>query len=221
MDSQRMEKRRRNRRTRINKLLITFCLLGAVATTGFTMDHGRTEHGGMGHEEMPAMKPLTGHSLYHLDAVWTDHRGDSFALERFRGRPVIVTMIFTRCFGSCPVLMQDARRLYNALPPDAREETALLAITLDHEYDTPEVLRSYAGYRHYNDPTWHFLHGDRGQIREIATALGIQYSFRDNGMIAHTDRIVTLDREGRIVDTLDGIMQPVQNAAQSLLAAIE
>ncbi len=221
-------------------LLTVVVLIVAVAATGVAMDHdgmdaGRRDDramdsgamdggggmpGGMVHEKLPAMDPLTGYSLYHLDAVWTDHRGDSFPLAHFRGRPVIVTMIFTRCVGSCPVLMQDARRLYNELPPELREETALLGITFDHEYDTPEVLRSYAEYRHYNDPNWHFLHGDRGQIREIATALGIQYSFRDNGMIAHTDRIVVLDREGQIVDTLDGILQPVQAAAQALTAAV-
>lgn len=200
-------------------VLTLLTLIAPAAAPVVAMDHGMM-HEGSAHESLSAMEAISGHSLYHLDALWTDHRGDTFPLVDFRGRPVIVTMVFSRCMGSCPVLMQDARRLYNELPADLRRETALLAITFDHEYDTPDVLRAYAEYRHYTDPNWHFLHGNRGQIREIATALGIQYSFRDNGMIAHTDRIVVLDREGTIVDTLDGIMQPVKPIADSLHAAV-
>lgn len=177
--------------------------------------------GDMGHESLAADAPLSGHSVYHLDATWTDHRSDRFPLERFRGRPVILTMLYTRCFGTCPVLMQDARRVYDSLPDEVQQQTALVAVTFDHEYDTPDVLFEYAVYRHYNRPNWHFLHGGRSQVRELATALGVRYSFRDNGTIAHTDRIVALDGDGLVVATLDGILQPVGPMTEALKAAVK
>ena len=158
-------------------------------------------------------------SVYHVAANWTDHRGDRLELATLRGRPVIMTMIYAACIGTCPVLMVDVRRLYDSLPADVRDDVVVIAASFDHENDTPEVLAEYAHFRRYNRPGWHFLHGDRAAVRELATVLGIRYSHRADGVIAHTDRIVVLDREGRIIANVDGIMQPVEAAADALIAA--
>ena len=158
-------------------------------------------------------------SVYHLASTWTDHRGERLELAAFHGRPVIVTMIYAACIGTCPVLMVDVRRLYDSLPADVREDVVVLAASFDHENDTPEVLAEYAHFRRYNRSGWHFLHGDRAAVRELATVLGIRYSHRADGVIAHTDRIVVLDRDGRIIANVDGIMQPVEAAADALIAA--
>ena len=45
-----------------------------------------------------------GESLFHLDAVWEDHRGGTLSLADLRGHPVVLVMFYGNCTTACPIL---------------------------------------------------------------------------------------------------------------------
>ena len=97
-----------------------------------------------------------------------DHRGDVVRLSDFQGQAVALTFIFTNCPDVCPLIVNRMRLAYESLPEDVQENVALLAITVDPERDTPEVMREYSETRGVADiPTWHALTADRESLEPL------------------------------------------------------
>lgn len=168
---------------------------------------------------LPSDVPLPGASLYHLDAEWTDHRGDALRLEDLRGGPVIVTMIYASCETACPILVGDVQRLYEALPDEARAKTRVLVVSFDHERDAPERLARYVVSTGAEHPAWRFAVGDAHATRALAALLGVRYRPAGDGMFSHTNLISVLDAGGVVVHSVEGLGRPVQPAVQSIVAA--
>jgi protein SCO1/2 len=83
-------------------------------------------------------------------------------------KPVALNFIFTTCTTICPVMTATFSRLQDALGEDA-DTLRMVSISLDPEYDTPKVLRSYAEkFRVGGD--WHFLTGDSEDIDSVLRA---------------------------------------------------
>ena len=103
----------------------------------------------------PAEKLAPGAPL--PDFALTDQNGRTLRLADLRGKVVAIDFIYTRCPlpDVCPRLSANfamlQRRFGNAV--------TLLSITVDPDFDTPEVLRDYAR-RWTAGPDWHFLTGD-------------------------------------------------------------
>ncbi|WP_440999277.1 SCO family protein [Fodinibius sp. SL11] len=149
------------------------------------------------------------HSLYHLDAKWTDHRGDTVTLDDFKGKPVIVVMFYGNCTDVCPILIQDTWRLYSSIDKSVQKDVNVLAVSFDTENDTPEVLNEYAKYEQLDIPGWHFMTADDADVRTLAMMLGVQYSKKSDGHFAHSNLVTVLDEKGRIAHRVEGLNQPM------------
>lgn len=159
------------------------------------------------------------HSLYHLDAEWTDHRNENLVLTDFKGEPVIVVMFYGNCTDVCPILIQDAWRLYSSIEESIRKKVKVLAVSFDTENDTPKVLNEYARYEQLDIPGWYFMTADRADVRTLATMLGVQYSKKSSGHFAHSNLVTVLDQEGRIAHRVEGLNQPM-NEAKAIIESI-
>src|SRR6185437_14622722 len=80
----------------------------------------------------------------------TSQNGESISLNTFQGQPVILTFVFTRCPlpNFCPRMSSNFEELETAIGTGsgALAKARLLSITLDPEFDTPQVLKSYGAY---------------------------------------------------------------------------
>ena len=181
--------------------------------------HNRTSGGGHAdHQALAAAQPLPGRSIYHLDASWTDHRGERVSLTEFRGHPTVVVMFYASCDTACPLLVRDALRLEEQLPAELREETRFVLVTIDPERDAPERLGRYVTENELGSPTWHFLTGPQTQTRALAALLGVQYRPAGNGMFSHTNLVTVLDRDGVVALRTEGLHQPTEPAVAAISA---
>ncbi|WP_372638838.1 SCO family protein [Fodinibius sp.] len=173
----------------------------------------QAQHHHAADNELEAGKISAGYSLYHLDAPWTTHRNETVKLSDFSGSAVIVVMFYGNCREVCPVLIQDAWRLYNRVETSRREAVKVLGITFDTDNDTPEVLRKYAKYEQLDIPGWHFMTSEDATVRSLAMMLGVQYSKKSDGHFAHSNLVTVLDKEGKIARRVEGLNQPMEEAA--------
>ena len=103
-----------------------------------------------------------------------------------------------RTSAEAPVLcaMEISRALKN--DPDLRKKAHLLSVTLDPEYDKPEVLRSYgAAYAGGKFDDWDFATGDPTEVRRLAEFFGLMYK-RDNGQLIHSLRTAIVTPDGKL-----------------------
>jgi protein SCO1 len=157
------------------------------------------------------------------DFAFLDQNGRPMHLAQFRGEPLLITFIYTRCPlpDYCPRMSNNFAEVAKTLAdsnPAAYAKLQMLSITLDPEFDHPAVLRSYGkAYAGKIDPDlkhWRLATGSPAQIRKAAEFFGLSYEIQ-SGEVIHNLRTALLDRDGKIADFYTGNeWKPDEVAAQ-------
>lgn len=155
----------------------------------------------------PAQDPLTATSvLKRGDAVpdfeLVNQDSKRIKLSQYRGRPLLLTFIYTRCPlpEFCPLTSKKFSEIYRELPSlPSSKKPHLLTISFDADYDTPAVLRDYA--KPYMNPVsfedWEFATGSMDQIKEITTYFGLIYR-KESGQISHSLVTALIGPDGKL-----------------------
>jgi len=83
-------------------------------------------------------------------------------------KPVLLDFIYGTCTTICPVLSAGFSSMQRKLAPDA-DKVQLVSISIDPEYDTPEVMTEYLE-KYKAKPGWIFLTGSREDIDTVMRA---------------------------------------------------
>ena len=138
-------------------------------------------------DELPILGEL-------IDFRLTDQNGDEFGKEDLYGKVWVADFIFTTCAGPCPVMTGQFAELQSRFANAS--DLNLLSVSVNPEYDTPEILREY-GERYGADyDKWHFLTGDKEAIHKLAVDGFKVGSVEDP--IVHSTRFILLDGKARI-----------------------
>jgi cytochrome oxidase Cu insertion factor (SCO1/SenC/PrrC family) len=142
----------------------------------------------------------------------TSEAGESFSSDQLAGKIWIANLIFTRCTATCPIQTANLARLQQSLAkaPGA-ENVRLVSISVDPEFDQPDVLREYAARYHADTQTWKFLTGARGAIYSLSRD-GFKLPVNPSGdtgpgLVSHSPRFVLVDQAGKIAGYYDGTDQ--------------
>ncbi|MFN7133870.1 MAG: SCO family protein, partial [Myxococcales bacterium] len=128
-----------------------------------------------------------------------DHEGNEATLEQHRGRVVLLTGVYATCGMTCPMILAQAKRALAALPEAQRREVTVLAVTLDPERDTPELMSQMAAAQGVSAPAFRLLSGEPGHVNAVLNRLDIARSRDpDTGIISHANLFLLVDRDGRI-----------------------
>ncbi|MDQ7054383.1 MAG: SCO family protein [candidate division KSB1 bacterium] len=120
-------------------------------------------------------------------------RGGQVSSEHLLGKITVMDFIFTRCKSACPVMSGKMLQLYNLFRGTDRVQ--FISISVDPEYDTPEVLRAYADKLGVTDTRWLFLRGPIEDVKKLAEE-GFKLSGELPGM--HSTKLILIDEQGRI-----------------------
>lgn len=137
------------------------------------------------------------------DHEFLDENGTPVRLSDFRGLPLALTFVFSRCPVPeyCPRMMSHFAAVVRTLEsdPDAPEAYRLLTISFDSENDTPETMNAWgAAFGHEPDGPWRLLTTpDDSVIDALAEQVGLRFG-EANGTLQHNLRTLVLDREGVI-----------------------
>ncbi|HVU23531.1 MAG TPA: SCO family protein [Opitutus sp.] len=165
-----------------------------------------------------AAEPLSGHSIYQLDARWTDDAGRPFNLVSLRGHPVVVAMFYASCTYACPLLVADVRRIEAALPAAARGQTRIVLVSFDSQRDTPAALHAYRT-RLGLDADWTLLHGSPDDVQELAMVLGVKFKQDADGSFSHSNLVTVLNPAGEITHQRTGLQGAVADTARAVTLA--
>lgn len=149
----------------------------------------------------PAPPPVLG-QLPEFTLI--DARGQPFGSADLAGEVYVTNFIFTRCASICPRLTASMARLQQRYAAEGVDGLRLVSITVDPEYDTPEVLRAYGQTHGVSPDRWSLLTGTPDAITELVvggfkTAMG-RPEQAPGGLIdiAHTGKFVIVDGSGGI-----------------------
>lgn len=84
------------------------------------------------------------------------------------GKPVLLDFIYGTCTTICPVLSAGFANMQKKLGSEV-DKVHFVSISIDPEYDTPEVMRKYLD-RYRARPGWNFFTGTRKNIDSVMYA---------------------------------------------------
>jgi protein SCO1 len=178
--------------------------------------------------------PVEGTSQLHIpepgqqvpDFALVNQDGRKIQLSQFRGKPLLLTFIYTRCpFPDyCLRMTNNFGKVMQRLQqnPKAFADAQLLSISIDAENDKPAVLREYgARYVGGEDPKfqhWQFASGTPEQVRKVADFFGLAYNSKD-GQIVHGLETVLIDKNGKVLKVYSGNDWKPEDVAADFAAA--
>jgi protein SCO1/2 len=124
----------------------------------------------------------------------TAQDGETFALEKVRDRVTVVTFIFTRCKHMCPLLMAKLMEIHRQLGEET-SEVFFVAISVDPEHDSPDVLKEYAAAYSAPSEDFAFLTGDVQTIQKVVSGYGAYFKQGADNDVDHTFLTSVVDRE--------------------------
>ncbi|MGH9905012.1 MAG: SCO family protein, partial [Pyrinomonadaceae bacterium] len=133
-------------------------------------------------------------------------------LSQYRGNALLLTFIYTRCPipEYCTLMSNNFAAIDQELQkqPPLYQKTRLLSISIDPEYDTPAVLRSYGAShtgRHGEETFahWEFATGTKEQVKEVAQFFGLQYH-PEQDQIVHGLRTAIIAPDGKVAKVYRG-----------------
>ncbi|HST39343.1 MAG TPA: SCO family protein [Conexibacter sp.] len=129
--------------------------------------------------------------------VLTDARSERpLDTATLRGRPYLVTFLFTNCPDVCPLIGQELRQSLEELGPQAAD-VAVVAVSVDPRHDTAEAVRTWLR-RQRQPENFHYLIGSEQQLTPAWRGFYAAPQVAGNPDSAHTAVVWLVDAQGRL-----------------------
>jgi protein SCO1 len=117
-----------------------------------------------------------------------DEEGEVVRMSELRGRPAVVTFVYSHCDDSCPTQVQQVKGAFDRLGRDL----PALAISVDPANDTADSARAFLSEQRMTG-RMRFVLGSGPELRRVWRGYGVEPQLDD---IDHTARIVLVDGDG-------------------------
>jgi|JI7StandDraft_1071085.scaffolds.fasta_scaffold02491_5 protein SCO1 len=159
-------------------------------------------------------------SIFNLKDTFKTQDNQDFTLDKLKGKPTVVGMVFTHCGYACPRLTADMVSVSDSLKGI---DVNYLLVSFDVARDTPERLKVFANESGL-DKKWTLLHGSDDAVRTLSVLLNVQYEKDADGNFSHSNLISVLDQQGRLKLQTEGLeanhsqtISTIKNLAKSKL----
>jgi protein SCO1/2 len=126
--------------------------------------------------------------LFAPDFELRNQEGEQVSMRALRGRPVVVTFLYTHCEDSCPIQAQTVRGALDQLGHDV----PALAIAVDPPNDTPQSARKFLAEQRVTGRI-DFVLGSRADLRPVWRGFGVR---PQRVTEEHNARITLVDPRG-------------------------
>ena len=139
------------------------------------------------------------------DYDFLDGSGKRVTLDSMRGKPVLLSLIYTSCYHICPTvtsnLAKNVRIAREALGDDS---FSVLTVGFDTANDTPDRMRLFAKQRNIDINNWQFVSASAATIKGLANDVGFSYFSTAKGF-DHMIQGTLVDAEGKVYRQIYGM----------------
>lgn len=127
-----------------------------------------------------------------------DRNGKPVRLGNYRGKPLLVSFIYTGCFEICPTqtrtLYEAVKGLDNML---GENEFNVISIGFNQPFDDPKAMRAFASQHRIKHRNWEFLSPKANEVEALTRAFGFSWVATPAGF-DHVLGVTVVDSKGRI-----------------------
>jgi len=125
-------------------------------------------------------------------------------LADYRGKPLVVSFIYTGCFQSCPITTQrlaDGVRAARQVLGD--DSFRVVSIGFNQPFDDVQAMAAFARQMRISDPRWAFVAPAAADVPRLTRAFGFAFQATPKGF-DHLTQLSIVDAGGRIAAQVYG-----------------
>jgi len=132
------------------------------------------------------------------DHVFTNADGEQVKLSDFRGKPLVLSMIYTSCYHICPMTTQYLSKVVEKARDVLGEDSFSVAIVgFDTQVDTPDAMQYFANKQGISHRNWNLLSISKEEVEALSKDIGFIYYPSSNGF-DHLIQATIIDADGRV-----------------------
>ena len=138
------------------------------------------------------------------DHSFTNSLNRKVTLADYRGKPLVVSFIYTGCADICPVVSEtlaDAAEV--ARKAIGEDSFRVVTVGFDARHDTPARMRAFALSHGLAMANWEFLSADGDTVDRLAEDIGFVFFPSPKGF-DHMSQTTIIDPEGRVYRQIYG-----------------
>ena len=132
------------------------------------------------------------------DYTFLNHSWRKVRLSDYRGKPLIISMIYTSCPVICATTTKNLSALKQSRDVLGADSFAVLTIGFDTANDTAEAMDAFAKRMEVQLPNWEFVSADAESIKKLSKDLGFVFSPSPDGGFNHITQTTFIDGKGKV-----------------------
>jgi protein SCO1/2 len=132
------------------------------------------------------------------DYTFLNRSGRKVRLSDYRGKPLVISMIYTHCPFVCATTTRNLSALKLSRDALGADSFGVLTIGFDTENDTPQAMDDFARRMEVKLPNWEFVSADAKTIKKLSKELGFVYFPSPVGGFEHITQTTFVDGEGKV-----------------------
>lgn len=138
------------------------------------------------------------------DFTLLDREGRPVRLSQYRGKPLLVSFVYTGCFQVCPLTTQSLLKAVEAgRGVFGTNQFNVVSIGFNQPTDSPQALKSFARQYRIDAPNWEFLSPHDSIVAPLTRQFGFSYVATPAGF-DHILQATLLDAQGRVYRQIYG-----------------
>ena len=128
--------------------------------------------------------------------TFTNADGKQVSLNDFRGKPLVLSMIYTSCYQICPMTTRHLSKVVEKARDALGDDSFSVAIIgFDTRFDTPDAMQYFANKQGISDKNWNLLSMAEADVDALSEDIGFIYFPSSNGF-DHLIQATIIDADG-------------------------
>jgi protein SCO1/2 len=171
----------------VNAISTSIAATGSAAGANSTFDYDQA---------LKVSQAALGNQLGNHEFIGAD--GNVVTLAQLRGKPLVLSMVFTSCYQICPMTTRHLSKIVQKAREALGDDSFNVAIIgFDTAVDTPDAMRFFAAKQGIIDKGWRLLSASPQTIAALSKDLGFQFYSSSNGF-DHLIQATVIDAEGKV-----------------------
>lgn len=138
------------------------------------------------------------------DYLLTDQNGRSIRLSDFKGKPLVLSLLYTSCYHICPMTTRHLSKVVEkAREALGHDSFSVAVLGFDAQNDTPQAMISYAKKQGIANAEWFLLSADSDTVNALSKQLGFLFFTSPNGF-DHIVQASVIDADGIVYTQVYG-----------------
>lgn len=101
-----------------------------------------------------------------------NYLGEPVNIDSYRGKPVLITFVYTHCPDVCPLMISNLRVAQNLMGANGAQKAQVIAVSVDSKGDTPKTVTAFLK-AHEMTGRMQYLIGNQRELARVWKAWGV------------------------------------------------